>query len=74
MPRIEAPAQPVAVTVTKYVPVPPALTAPCAPPAAGAGLTTNGELLDAYLRDAAALRACAAQVDGVRALMEGPRP
>lgn len=70
MPKIEAPATPVTVTVTKFVPVPPALTTPCVDPVAPAAIKTNGDLLDAYLQNTASLKACAAQVDGVRKVME----
>lgn len=73
MPSIEAPAKPVTVTVTKFIAVPAPLTAPCVAPVAGASIATNGDLLDAYLQDAASLRACAAQMDGVRKLMQEPR-
>ena len=66
--KVEA-AKPVIVTRTQYVPLPPALTAQCATATPrGTALQTNGSLLAAYLRDSTALTACAAQVDGIRAL------
>lgn len=64
-----APAKPVIVTRTQYVALDPKLTAPCDQPTPrDKALQTNATLLDAYLHDSAALTACAAQVDGIRAL------
>lgn len=70
MPKIEVPARPVTVTVTKWMPLPAALTARCADPVNPGAIKTNGDLLDAYLQNTASLRTCAAQVDGVREVME----
>jgi hypothetical protein len=65
-PRIEVPAKPVTVTVTHYVPIPAQLVQPCAKPQGK--IVTNGDLLNIYLTTDAALSACAAQMDAIRAL------
>lgn len=64
-----APDRPVIVTKTKYVPLDPKLVQPCATSTPrGQALRTNGTLLDAYVHDSAALDACGAKVDSIRAL------
>lgn len=63
------PAKPVIVTKTQYVALDKSLTAPCDKPTPrDQALRTNGSLLAAYLHDVTALVACAAQIDGIRAL------
>lgn len=66
--KVEA-AKPVIVTKTQYVALPKELTAACeAPTPRKEALQTVGSVLAAYIHDSTALIACAAQVDGIRAL------
>lgn len=63
------PAKPVIVTRTQYVPIPAQFLAPCNKATTEAeALRTNGSLLAAWQHDSTALTACAAQIDGIRAL------
>lgn len=59
---------PVTITVTKYVPIPEALTRPCANPVPWADIRTNGDLLDAWLTSSAALKDCAVRIDSIRSI------
>lgn len=67
-PAVRVEPHPVKVTVTKYVPLPAALTVPCIPPVSAPTIKTNADLLNAYLQDAASLSQCAAQVEAIRKL------
>lgn len=68
-----APSKPVVVTKTVYATIDPKLVQPCAASTPrGQALQTNGTLLDAWTRDSAALDACRAKVDGIRALQKKP--
>jgi hypothetical protein len=53
--------------------VPAALLRPCPKPWAGA-IRTTGDFVTRGDRNEASLRACAAQVDGIRAWDRGPQP
>lgn len=67
------PTKPVVVTKTVYATIDPKLVQPCAPSTPrGQALKTNGTLLGAYTHDSAALDACRAKVDGIRALQQKP--
>jgi hypothetical protein len=61
----------VIVTRTQYMPLDARFTAPCAKPTPREqALQTVGSVLAAYIHDSTALIACAAQVDGIRALQK----
>lgn len=59
------------ITRHEYVPVPPSLLAPC-PKADVSQIVTNGDLLDAFLRDQAALDTCNGQLDAIKTLAPPP--
>ena len=66
--EVRPPVQTVTVVKPQLVPLPWGLVRPCAAPSDPAKISTNAQLLDAYLDDRTALIACAARVDAIRAI------
>lgn len=73
-PVVRPPVQTVTITKVQMVPLPAQLLRPCAPPSDPAKISTNEQLLTAYINDRAGLIACASKVAAIGKLRPPSEP